>query len=282
MKNFFLLFILLLLFLPPTALSVDSMSVSLSLEKDGWLVETVSFQSEELSILRYTVQEGLFVREVLEGNCGRKGNTLECYVIEEQVKFLLEGNAKELGYLEDTEDGHKFTFNVETPRGTQLDIRMELPPNAKVFKNNNNITQIFPSPIRIGLHENMESIVLEWSDEGTSSFSLFVEYGFPRSGENYLQVILLVLGLGLVAGTFVGTKLRKRKRATILLKDMRDSEREIVDALKAHEGKMEQKRIERETGFSGPKVSKLLRRMEEDGVVKRIPKGRKNLVELHL
>jgi uncharacterized membrane protein len=91
----------------------------------------------------------------------------------------------------------------------------------------------------------------------------------------------LLIGIALtLAAVIIGAWLlwreEKKRRA---LADLDEDEREIADFL-LRNGPSPQQALAKHTGWNPVKLNKVLRRLEELAIAKRVPHGRENTVEL--
>ncbi len=165
-----------------------------------------------------------------------------------------------------------FSFSVRLPEGSVLVSEPRWDGYA-----------VYPVPDRIltdGRH-----IILRWHRstlEPGDRFRVLVMY---RGESRSLLPLLLGLG-GLVAGA-LATYLYLRHRPGIQREDpkevlrlvLREDEQKIYDLI-SERGEMLQEEIVRETGFSRSKVSKLVRNLEEKGIIEKEPYRKTNRLRL--
>ncbi|MBN3037125.1 MAG: hypothetical protein JW834_01625, partial [Candidatus Diapherotrites archaeon] len=149
------------------------------------------------------------------------------------------------------------SMRINAPEGTDVVIRARIPHNA-IFVNAE------PQPVQIDGWIQWDSPQAKITYNTTSLF----------------QAELLALGAALTAIGIVWTRWDKLKHSKEVTSSLRGSELEVMEVLRAAGGTMRQTGLERALGWPGPKVSKVLRRLEESEVVKRKPKGRENEVRL--
>jgi len=90
--------------------------------------------------------------------------------------------------------------------------------------------------------------------------------GSGKEDQGMLYYILLPAAALLLAAALVAVYLGKGKKARMLL--MTEDDEKIVEILKLH-GKTEQNRFSELTGFSKPKVSRMLKSLQERGIIER-------------
>ncbi|MCD6522270.1 MAG: winged helix-turn-helix transcriptional regulator [Candidatus Diapherotrites archaeon] len=241
------------------------MYITISIDDKGVIDETIRFESSEQGVVVFDT----YGMDVIDAPNCNIGDELIC-LVKNSTTIHLRGDGKALGFIEHTQNGEKFTFGIDCPENTDITIALKLPPHARIVELNN-IKQVFPDAEAT---TDMEHIVLLWKNQK----KVFVEYTLPKM--DLLGVSMIVLGVGILVGTGIGLTIKKRKQAKTIMKFLRENEMAVVELLKKNGGEMVQKEIEKQLDWSGPKLSKVLRRLEEDGIVKRIPKGRKNIVKL--
>lgn len=145
-------------------------------------------------------------------------------------------------------------------------------------------------------HERDNSINrLEWY--GTVDFKI----GEPKvvfiKKSDFMDIlnknaILIVSLAALASGGFIGVYYLKFKGRKIIKKrvdtelpirgipKIEDDEEKVISLLRSAGGSLYQSAIADSCGFSRAKASKLLKRMEDEGVVKREDKGREKIVTL--
>jgi len=257
---FFLLFI--------SCSLAESMNVSIYLDEENEMVQKVVFYSEGGGVLEFEPHGMELVNSSDECKQDEEG-VVRCKV-NDTVTLYFKGNAEELGFIEKTSHGRKFSVGFMSLNASTR-ITLHLPKGASVVKINN-VNQIFPEPTA---YSDLERIVLEWQDAN----KVFVEYSLPSESEWLWAGVLLAL-VGLAIGVGLGMTVRRRKRKKLLERVLREEEEKVVETLRENNGEMLQTKLCESLGFSSPKLSKILRRLEEMEIVERVPKGRKNLVKL--
>jgi len=131
----------------------------------------------------------------------------------------------------------------------------------------------------------------EWGKEGSDGRRIFViwEQENPKLGETinisivYEQIFgsqPIILIAPLAAATFIIFFYLYRKR---FLKDilpiLTDNERKVVEILLREKKVVDQRSIVKETDYSKSKISRILKNLEDRGLVERYRKGRTNMVK---
>lgn len=165
----------------------------------------------------------------------------------------------------------RFSLSVELDEETRL-----LPP-------------IVPTPVKINSYSN--KLFVEWNSQDVSSFTFLLRYE-PGVGRGTLViplsplaiVILAVSALAMVSGVFIHLRRDKiymdTNRRKTLFKILKKDERVLIEKIMEGDGAIEQSLLYETTGFSKPKVSRLLSDLEERGLIRKEKYGRTNLVTL--
>jgi predicted transcriptional regulator len=130
--------------------------------------------------------------------------------------------------------------------------------------------------------------VLEWY--GTADFKTGEpKVTFAKNPDIWIAIknIIFVVSLAVLAGgCFIGTYYLKFKRGKEKMKEkiyvqkMGNDEEKVISLLRSAGGSLYQSAIADHCGFSRAKASKLLKSMEDRGIVKREDKGREKIVTL--
>ena len=163
-----------------------------------------------------------------------------------------------------------FTFMVKLPRGSVLVSEQRGTGEA--------VAAVYPTPERI--LTDGEHIIVRWRKWELSpgeSFRIFVMYTTVGQKQRPGYVLLLAgLALGAVL-TYAYFAYRKRggDERRVLKLVLREDEQKIYDLL-LEKGEILQEEVVRRTGFSKAKVSKLVRNLEEKGIIKKEPYRKTN------
>ncbi|RLG70349.1 MAG: hypothetical protein DRO11_06425, partial [Methanobacteriota archaeon] len=124
-----------------------------------------------------------------------------------------------------------------------------------------------------------------------SSFTFLLRYEPGVGGELLVIplsplaiVILTLLALGIVLGAIIHVRRDKihmdTNRRKTLFKILKKDEKALIQKIMESDGAVEQSILYETTGFSKPKVSRLLSDLEERGLIRKEKYGRTNLVTL--
>ncbi|MFH1774748.1 MAG: helix-turn-helix domain-containing protein [Methanobacteriota archaeon] len=162
---------------------------------------------------------------------------------------------------------------------SNLALTVRLPPGStlasEVRRTGESISAVYPSPSRI--YSDGERIVVEWVVQelpAQESFRIFLMYTAVEKNAGYVLGVLSGVLLG-GAGTFYYFR-RKGTGKKIAKMVLGEDERKIYDMLLSSNGEILQDDIARHTDFSRAKISKLVRNLEEKGIIKKEPYRKTN------
>ncbi len=165
-----------------------------------------------------------------------------------------------------------FTFMVKLPRGSVLVSEQRGAGEA--------VAAVYPTPERV--LTDGEHIIVRWKKWELSpgeSFRIFVMYttvGQKQRSGYALVLAGLALGVALTYAYFYYQRKRRgEERRRVVKLVLREDEQKIYDLL-TEKGEILQEEIVRRTGFSKAKVSKLVRNLEEKGIIKKEPYRKTN------
>lgn len=288
---FVVIFVVFLMAYPASATTVST-DYTLVLQ-DNSLQETIRMDisqvTSSISRVTYELNDDFTVKSAANCDCSIRSRTLTCDLTSQvdvggstsiTVTMLLD-DIRGRGYVTGTENGELFRFKIAPQILSDMSIKVVLPTRSTLVKWGQEPV-IYPSDGVVGT--DGQNITVSWDMPAASpgsAVNLLVEYSPPYDSSVFIPLIAAV-SVVLIAGIALALQHKKSMRYEIVTKLLREDEQIIVDMLKDAGGAMRQKEIEAKTGFSGPKVSKLVRRLEQDGVVEKIPKGRENIVTLQI
>jgi hypothetical protein len=129
----------------------------------------------------------------------------------------------------------------------------------------------FVDPEPNNIYSDGRKIILSWEVRNVSSIFELSVLMEPVNGSSFnsLSLIGILIFLGLIVGVFKAI-LNKRRKLEFSYPALVENERVIVELLKKSEGNiLWQKQIQHKTGFSKVKVSRVIRSLEERGVIKK-------------
>jgi|GEM_PF-1639156 len=181
------------------------------------------------------------------------------------VTKLDENNILTFSYIPEV-NVKSFALTVKLPPGSTL--------ASEVRKTGESISAVYPSPSRI--YSDGERIIVEWVVQelpAQESFRIFLMYTAVEKKAGYVFGVLFGVLLG-AAGTFYHFRRRgvEKKIARMVLSE---DERKIYDMLLSSK-EILQDDIARHTDFSRAKISKLVRNLEEKGIIKKEPYRKTN------
>lgn len=147
------------------------------------------------------------------------------------------------------------------------------------YPQNRSVKSITPSP------SDSEDNKLVWVgpknfNPETPSVSL-VEVESNGEAKNSPQIMLIAAFLISIVVLFAIYLYKRRNKPGKPKKKIRSDEQIILDLIKENDGEIYQKEIVEQTDFSKAKVSNLLKRLDEKDEIKKIQRGRKNLIRLN-
>ena len=132
-----------------------------------------------------------------------------------------------------------------------------------------------------------------WGKESSDGRRIFVVWSQerPKLGtptdisvifENILENQLLSLGIIsiLVAGFLLVIYIMRNRPMRDILPILTDAERKVIQILLREKKSVDQRLIVKEADFSKSKVSRIIKDLENRGLIERIPKGRTNMIRL--
>jgi predicted transcriptional regulator len=130
---------------------------------------------------------------------------------------------------------------------------------------------VSPQPSNSYLERGRQVFV--WKLEDVDGFEATI---VANSLVSYRNIFLGAFVFVALAILLVFFKIRRKKVSPKLI----ESEQVIVDVLKQQKKSIKQKELQRKTGFSKARLSRILNNLEERGVISKTPWGRTNLIEL--
>lgn len=165
-----------------------------------------------------------------------------------------------------------FTFLVKLPKGSVLVSEQRSAGGT--------VAAVYPTPERI--LTDGEHIIIRWKKWELSpgeSFRIFVMYttvGQEQRSGYALALLGLFLGAVLTYAYFAYQKKKQGMEQSRVVKlVLREDEQKIYDLLEER-GEILQEEVVRRTGFSKAKVSKLVRNLEEKGIIRKEPYRKTN------
>lgn len=174
------------------------------------------------------------------------------------------------------EDKWIYSMSHELPTVNSFKYKVKL-PRGFVISDFRGKKGIFPSGYKIG--SDGERIIISWEKEkvgGSTEFFALISF---ENSESQTPLFVYFIPLILVAaGAFIYFYIQKREEEAVAVGLGRD-EKKLYDILR-EEGKIEQKEIKEKLDMSKPRVSRLIRKLEEKGLIEKVPSGRTNLIKL--
>jgi hypothetical protein len=200
-----------------------------------------------------------------------KGETRDIHIsfsIKGVIIRHMDENIFTISYIPES-DISNFRFVVSLPPGSTL--------ASEVKRTGESISSVYPVPSRV--FSDGKRIIVEWFREDLSAgedFRVFLMYtSVERRGISGLRGVAVGLFLGAVIAYYISRRYHaeKLKVARLVLDE---DEKRIYDLLVSHDFIILQEDITKETEFSRAKISKLVRRLEKKGIIKKEPYRKTN------
>ena len=195
------------------------------------------------------------------------------------LKFTSKENVKEI------EKNLFFSADVKTPQDVKKMVVKVILSEGYVLINEPKVpTVLVPFSPRDGKEgSDGRKIFVEWEREGVKKgegISVAVTYEsikpISQFHENY---VLLAIGVFLVVAVIlIGS--RTKKIEVVAPNILKEDERKVIEIIKERGGMCKQRVIVRETDFSKAKVSRIIKELEERGIVTTEKAGRSKKVYL--
>lgn len=206
------------------------------------------------------------------------------YVDDEGVEEIVSGKDLKIEYVtkQFIEDSERFLTSFKMPFDSKsVRVRVILPEGIVLAKDLEN--SAFPYPTNVG--SDGKRIFLEWVKNDVregEDFSFFVLY---KTGLriSYLGYIISAVIVAVVVFWFVLARKRKKKvkkKKHKFTDHLKEEEEQIISILKRKGGECEQGTLVVVSDFSKAKMSRILKELEERKIIKKISKGKKNIVVL--
>jgi hypothetical protein len=285
-----------LMLIPPTwaiTYTFTDYTIAIRIENDGKIREEVSFTiyntgQEPISWVEYSLISAPEDLRVEDGD-----GPLD-YSLENQRNILInlrnplrEGESRRLslhftisGVVAKVDDNQIITLNyMPVVDISGFTLLITLPPAStlasEIKKTGESIPSVYPTPSRI--YTDGKRIIVEWNREklrAHESFRIFIMYtGTEDARSKYIFAGVLGGLIGFAGAYYLFVQRRGKKIARMVLG--RD-EQVIYDILLGSGGEVTQDNLAKKTGFSKAKVSKLVRRLEERGIISKAPHGKTN------
>jgi len=290
MKRLFIL-ILLLMFSLANAAIIDKERVSIDLKDDGAADFEINIEyPEEVENSDYFIRAQVS-NVIVKGGSGR---ILDCKIEEMDI-----GTSIICRNIEEKSVTYKFTaYNL-----IQLGKKMNIFSHQFSITDVKNFLEIMVKiPIGTALVEEerlefsgLKPFYPENGIEGSDGRRIFIRWLFekPKLGENiniiivYEKIVsldnnIIFYALFIISFATIIAFIffwRYRNKAKSILPILTESEREVMKIILSSKNVIDQRKIVKETGFSKSKVSRILKNLEERGIIKREKVGRSTKVK---
>ncbi len=181
-----------------------------------------------------------------------------------------------------------FIVDLESPLNfSHLDISVKLAPNymleKPIRKGTFSSASIYPEPTR--METDGQSIIFVWEYNNTQPNKTYPVILLLKEKTNKLLIyITLALFVSFIV-VFVLFLRKKPKVNKVIVKKidkitshLKEDEEQVLNVLKQKGGKCDQGTLRVVTGMSKAKLSQLLKELEERKIIKKVKKGKKNVI----
>lgn len=289
MKKLWFLLIILLLIRPVYAqnYSLDSYNMQLELFPSGLVREKIIIHmvdvKEDIDHITYSL-----ITEPQDVVVYDESGNLEYEIVKNEEyqliinKIIRKGGSAQItiefdtkGLIEQVEKKYIFSFDFIPPTNIEnFQIELKLPQGFVLSSLKQSV-----SPVPIEVYSDGRNIILKWEYQDLNEELAIItvyERGFSEQSPNYLVYgILSLIIIALIALVLF----YKREKMDVAMMTLTDEEKMIVNKI-SDSGEMTQKKLVKLTGYSKSKMSKIIRRLEERGIVEKIPWGNTNILKV--
>lgn len=179
-------------------------------------------------------------------------------------------------------EAYIFSYNLGIRSPTEgVKVLIVLPEGMGIVEPVDSIAPYYPASGTIG--STGRNINIDWT---LTDLSLGKAYFFEVTYEKVAISIsdsdnyIVYLFLAAVVIFFLISKFFSKPKVETILSVMKKDEKSVLDVIIRSGGNCIQRKIVKETDFSKARVSRIIHDLEERGIVKKIPSGRTNKIEL--
>ncbi len=223
----------------PTSYALEKRPLSYSVETDNETPLTDLISAEEGYIISISPEEEytkIIITMDLEHKSFRSGNLYHFFT--------------------------DFVFEEEIP---VVNTTITLPERHNVWEDQY-------TPRDAELSTDGRKIILNWEEENRHELFYAVTYERPeRTRHTFIVILAAIILVGIVAGAYH----YKKKTREIMLKGFREDEQKVIDYLSKNKSVV-QRKLQKEYGFTRVKMTRIVQRLEERGLVTKEKYGRTN------
>lgn len=286
------LVIFVLLVQPAIAVQIDYLGILADVKEDGTVDHTVNINFVgPTENFEYNI-----FSDISNVSVSADGNKIDCDVESGPVSkiicnlFELQPKKIEITYkanslIKESDNRLVFSSDYRTPVVTNtLYIKVNLPEGYLLVQQNNNLAPCLPSDCLYASDGRRMIVIWSSHDVGPGN-GLYVSTTYESiKGENIGEIPFFFLAIPVIAIAvllgFTYYIYKQKIGVKMLIPVLKRDEKMIVEKLMSSRGFTNQKILVEESGYSKSKVSKLLKSLEERGIVKTERIGRKNKVFL--
>lgn len=287
MRRFALCPLIFLLLLPISSAQIVDLDISVEIHDDGLSDVFMIFQfTDDIKEVFFPFYVDYQDVSTTNGNCSVitdvKGNILHCVPPSPfMIGYVtMETKFKTKDFI--NKDGNITMLSMDVPlmeRAEDIEIEIKLPRDTTLSEDV--LLPISPS----GSSATLEGrrVVVRWSFENKKKgdiipVRIYYESLIPPNDNDYFFTIIIAAIVIIVLPFMVYFNLRKKKIVRTVLDD---NEKTVFDLLNNAKGKtLTQREIVRVTDFSKAKTSRLIKNLQERGLIKVEKVGRKNKITL--
>ncbi len=291
-KIFLILTFLLLNTIIVSAVTISEKEVRISINDDGssdWYVKLVYPNPVEMSNI-FVLADVSFVSVYANDkklDCSINTQSLGTSIICNNVNSSeIEYKFKIYGLVERRNNMYIFSYSFPTPNIVKkFDLTVKLPIGA-VIADKNEIS-----------HLGLEPFTPSDGTEGTDGRQIFVKWLFenPELGKSidvsviyekpfmafpFVSNLIFIIGVLVVVVTGLGFYIYRRSSVEKVLPILDKPEREVMKIILRDRKNINQKKIVKEVGYSKAKVSRIVKSLEQRGLITVERRGRTNIISL--
>ncbi|MBW6451139.1 MAG: hypothetical protein K0B02_00225 [DPANN group archaeon] len=172
-----------------------------------------------------------------------------------------------------------FSYNLGVMSPTDsVSVSVVLPDGMGLVEMIGDVVPYFPSYGTIG--STGRNINIYWS---LFDLSLGKTYSFEATYETLSlsesDNLFIYLILIIIISYFIFLKFFSKPKVETILSVLKKDEKSVLDIIMSSGGSCIQRKIVKETDFSKARVSRIIRDLGERGLIRKVPRGRTNLIE---
>jgi predicted transcriptional regulator len=288
-KVLFTLFLLLLAVDSVLAFQITSYSVSISLDPSNGVHEEIAIEilnTEDYPLEEFSYSFGNQVQNLrVYDEVGDLSTDVMKGSVTSRFRKPLQPSDSQLvniefdtrGYISTYPEFNEFSMVLHLPPHTKnFSMKLTLPEGAILLKPlREPITTSDVIPLPDDVYSDGRSIIFEWRRTDVEDFSVYVKYALPEADNAIPRVLIFVVIILLLAFSMFLWQRKAMKK----IEYMKEDEQLVIREIMQKEG-IDQREIQRKSGFSKAKVSKIVSELENRGLIRKEKIGRRNKLYL--